>query len=89
MLAGSGMRDDAENGRTVALLASFTGLAVPFPVLAPRGLSFDTDAILCLTCELGSQPEKQKGIFFFKVSQKFENRPKCPLETQKKSKIQV
>ena len=71
MLAGSGMRDDAENGRTVALLASFTGLAVPFPVLAPRGLSFDTDAILPLTCELGiSQPEKQKGNFFFKVSQK-------------------
>jgi hypothetical protein len=70
MLAGSGMRDDAENGRTVAL-ASFTGLAVPFPVLAPRGLSFDTDAILRLTYELGiSQPEKQKGNFFFKVSQK-------------------
>ncbi len=78
MLAGSGMRDDAENGRT-GTLASFTGLAVPFPVLAPRGLSFDTDAILRLTCEVGSQPEKQKGIF--KVSQKFENRPKCPLET--------
>jgi hypothetical protein len=69
MLAGSGMRDDAENGRTVALLASFTGLAVPFPVLAPRGLSFDTDAILCLTCELGlSQPEKQEGIFFQSIA---------------------
>ncbi len=67
MLAGSGMRDDAENGRTGAL-ASFTGLAVPFPVLAPRGLSFDTDAILRLTCELGSQPEKQKGIFFQRIA---------------------